>query len=281
MDKAARILGLGILVAALGLPPLTATGEDANPVFAALANEKWAARSAEHARTLAELAFLEQLLASDRRDVALLLLDSDDIRDCLVEKAEAEAADAELSSVYLDKHPLRVGSVARIAAADQAVAHFVESELRGRQALAEVLEAERGALQGALVARGGAADPAARDLALRRLHAELDVDRIQQEAAAGRYRVMLEQGDSAGLLGCMPERVTFLAQRTARRLNNPRTEDARYGESHPSRAQQKEFRQQLEAVLLQQLELAIAAEEARIELDVAVRDALAAALGGS
>ncbi len=278
MDVAARMVALGILVAALGLPPVPAAGQDANPMFAALANEKWAARTAEHARVLAELAFLEGVLASDRRSVALLLLDSEDIRDCLVEKAEAEAADAELAAVYLDKHPLRVGSVARIAAATQAIDHFVESELRGRQALAEVLEAERAALRGALEARGGAADPAARTQALMRLQAEMDVDRIEHEAAAGRYRAMLEQGDTAGLLGSMPEQATFLARRTSRRLNNPRTEDERYGENHPTRVQQKEFRELLETTLRQQLETAIAAQEAQVELDAAVREALAAAL---
>lgn len=278
MEAIARFAVPGFLIVAMGMPVASRAGQTDNPMFTSLANEKWAARDAEHVRVRAELAFLEALLGSERRGVALWLLDSEDMEDCLVEKAEAEAADAELAAVYLDQHPLRVGSQARIAAAEKAVSHFAEAILRGREALAEVLDAERNALRGALVARGAAPDPAVRRTALLRQHAELEVERLQQQAAVIRYREMLAKADTAGLLGALPDRGTFLAQRTSRRLHNPRSGSATRGEAPPSRVQQREAQEQLEAVLMTQLEQAIAAEEARIELDEAVQEALAEAL---
>lgn len=280
MEHVARLVLSCVLLVAAASPTNPARGQTPNPAFAAMANEKLAARDVEHLRAVAELAFIEPLLASDRREVALLLLDDADLRDCLVERAEASAADADLATVYLEQHPLRMGSTARLSAAEQAVERFVVSAVRGRQAMAEVLDAERAALRGALEAQGHAPDPEVLRAALRRLDAQLEVDHIGQRAATHHYRVMLELADVPGLLGALPERVTFLAQRTSRLLNNPRAASLVYGEKHPSRVQQREAAEQLEVALDEQLTTAIAAEEARIELGEAVQAAVAVALAG-
>jgi hypothetical protein len=274
MESVARLVLSCVLMVVVGSPTLRARGQTPNPVFAAMANEKLAARDVQHLRGVAELAFIEALLASERREVALLLLDDEDLRDCLVERAEAVAADRDLAATYLDQHPLRMGSMARVSASEQAVEHLVASAVRGRQAMVEVLDAERGALRGAIEAQGGAPDPEVRRGALLRLDAELEVEHIGQRAATNHYRVMLEQSDVPGLLGALPERVRFLAQRTSRLLNNPRAASLVYGENHPSRIQQKEAAEQLQVALDEQLTTAIAAEEARIELGEAVQAAV-------
>lgn len=232
------------MVAAVS-PTSPARGQAANPVFAAMANEKLAARDVEHLR------------------------------------AVASAADADLATVYLEQHPLRVGSVARVSAAEQAVERFVVSVVRGRQAVIEVLDAERTALRGALEAQGHVPDPEALRVVLLRLDAELEVEHIGQRAATHHYRVMLERADVPGLLGALPERVAFLAQCTSRLLNNPRAASLVYGEKHPSRVQQREAAEQLDVTLDEQLTTAIAAEEARIELGEAIQESLTAALEGS
>ncbi len=281
MESVARLVLSCLSMILLGTAAGPAAGQAPNPVFAAMANEKLAARDADHLRAVAEVAFLEGLLASERRDVALLLLDDEDLRDCLVERAEAAATDAELATTYLEQHPLRVGSMARVSAADQALEHFAVSAVRGRRALAEVLDAERAALRGALEIQGLAIDLDAHRAALQRLDAELEVEGIGQRAVTGHYRALLEQSDVAGLLGALPERVTFLAVQTSRRLRNPRADSLRYGENHPAMVQQREARAQLEGALDEQLENAIAAEEARIEMGEAVQAAVAEALQGS
>ena len=252
----------------------------ADQVFAAVANEKLATRSAEHVRLVAELGFVQELLEGDRRDEGLLLLDDEELRESLLERSEAMLADAELELAYLDKHPLREGSSARIAAAEQAVDRNAEAILRARTTWADVLAAQRDAVAGALAGRGFGVDAPMQRAALELALAEADVERIQQQAAVDRYRETVDRGDGNSIVRTLPERSIFIARHLTRQLNNPRARPkaAADGGSHPSRADADVVEQNLASSRDAAVALAVAAEAARAEMLQAVAVALDAHL---
>lgn len=270
---------LGVLLA-LVLPHEALSQSRADQVFATVANEKMATRTAEHIRLTAELVFIRELLAGDRRDQGLLLLDDEELRESLLERSEAKLADAELAAVYLDKHPLREGSQARIEAAERAVERNAEAILRARTTWAEVQAAQRDAVAGALSGRGLTVDAPAQRAALDLALAEADVERIQQQAAVDRYRETVDQGDSNSIVRTLPDRSVFIARHLTRQLNNPRArpQASAEGGNHPSRADADEVEKNLEASRDAAVELAVAAEAARAEMLQVVADALSARL---
>jgi len=252
----------------------------ANQVFATVANEQMAARNAEHVRLMAEVEFVRGLLEGERRDEGLLLLDDEEMRESLLERSEATLADAELALVYLGQHPLREGSSARIAAAEQAVERTAQAILRSRTSWAGVQASQRDAVANALIGRGLAVDPQVQRAALSQTLAEADVEQVQQRAAVERYREVVAQGDGNSIVRTLPDRSIFLARHMTRLLNNPRARSRGNDDRHPSRADGDAVELNLSESRDAAIELAVAVEAARVEMLQAVIDALEGVLGG-
>jgi len=275
-------MSLLCLALVLAQPAASLAQSRANEVFATVANEQLAARNAEHVRSMAELRFIQGLLEGDRRDEGLLLLDDEELRESLLERSEATLADAELALAYLEQHPLREGSSARIAAAEKAVTRNADAILRSRTTWAEVQASQRDAVAGALTGRGLAVDPEVQRAALTLALAEADVEQIQQQAAVDRYREVVAQGDSNSVVRTLPERSIFLARHMTRQLNNPRARSRGGNDrtSHPSKADPDSVEKSLTASRDAAVELAVAAEAARVEMLQAVAVAMRGMLEG-
>lgn len=274
---------LAVLSAAvLAAPAPARASRAADEAFAAEASQVLASNEAELVRLRAEIGFLSERLESSHAAEALLLLDDTLIREALLERAEAELADAQMADVYLDQHPRRVGSSARVAAAGEAVDRGAREAMEAREMRAEMLEAHQTALLDALEQRGQEPDVKALERALHEGLAELAVARVGLQVEVDRYRELREAGDDARLVLALPEEVGQPARHLSRQLTAARTEDMRqseaYGDRHPSKVESAGKAERIGEQLASALDLAVRTEVTRLKLLWAQQQALEARL---
>ncbi len=278
------LLALFLLTAiACSAPAWAGVNSGADEAFAQEASQVLAANEVELVHLRAEIGFLQERLESNHADEALLLLDDESIREALQERAEAELADAQMADAYLDQHPRRVGSQARVAAAKEAAERGARDAMETRTLQAEVLEAQQTALLEALEQRGLDPDPAALELALHQGIAEFAVARIGLQVEVDRYRELREAGDDARLVLALPEEVGQPARHLSRQLTAARLEDARqsqvYGDKHPSKVESAAKVERIGDQLASALDLAVRTEVTRLKLLWAGQQALEERLG--
>jgi hypothetical protein len=270
------------LIAALllGLQPdvARAQGSQYDDAFTDLASTALAEREAERIRLQAEVAFVSGLMVAGAGEPGMLLLDDGELRDALLERTEAGLADAELALVYLETHPLREGSQARIRAAQTAVDRGADTVLQSRLTWVEVLTSQRDAVLEALATRGLTIEPQALELALQQALAEAQLDRIQQEAAVAHYRDLVERGDTDNLLRLLPERSSFEARYLSRLARGSRSGRGNRGRGSSSdrtaRSDPRAAQGLYGEALTDAVNLALATEEARVQMLRAVETAL-------
>ena len=206
------------------------------------------------------------------------MLDDSLIREALLERAEAELADAQMAEAYLDQHPRRVGSLARVAAAGEAVDRGAREAMETREMRVEMLEAHQAALLEALEQRGQEPDTTALEAALHQGIAELAVARVGLQVEVDRYRELREAGDDTRLVLALPEEVGQPARHLSRQLTAARTEDMRqsqaYGDRHPSKEESAGKVERIGEQLASALDLAVRTEVTRLKLLWAQQQAL-------
>ena len=270
---------LAVLSAAvLGAPAPAHASRAADEAFAAEASQVLASNEAELVRLRAEIGFLSERLESSHAAEALLLLDDSLIREALLERAEAELADAQMAEAYLDQHPRRVGSLARVAAAGEAVDRGAREAMETREMRVEMLEAHQAALLEALEQRGQEPDTTALEAALHQGIAEPAVARVGLQVEVDRYRELREAGDDTRLVLALPEEVGQPARHLSRQLTAARTEDMRqsqaYGDRHPSKEESAGKVERIGEQLASALDLAVRTEVTRLKLLWAQQQAL-------
>lgn len=268
---AALLLALGAPAAARGSSPL-------DVAFAAEASRSLAETEVERIRLGEEISFLKDRIESEHREDVLLLLDDDGVLAALIERAEARLADARVGTQYLEQHPRRVGSRARVAAVEGALEQLAWTALEGREMHAAVLDAQAAALTAALAERSLSADPRALEVALVGALVEVEVERIGLQVEVDRYRELREQGQLSQLRLLLPPRVAAPTHHLTRELNAAHLDEARhsiaYGDEHPSRVDARQSVQLIEDALGESMARAVGAEVTRLKLLWAEQQAL-------
>ena len=267
-----RPIALILLLAPLLLllPRPAQASRAADEALAAEISEVLAANETELLALRARLAFLRDKMESNHPDEALLLLDDEAVFEALVERVEAELADARLGEAYLDQHPRRVGSLARVEAGRQEVERSARWGMESLAVREEMLEARQTALLGALEERGLAPDMEALEGELYRGIASLEADRIVLQVEVDRYRELRDVGDDERLVLAHPDGVVRPTRHLARQLAAAVAEDARnaqtYGNKHPTRVDAAAAIASLEEQLDASLDLAVRTEVTRLKL---------------
>jgi hypothetical protein len=273
-----RSIAMFMLLLVLLLPRPARASRAADEALAAEISAVMAANETELLAVQARLTFLRDRMESSHPDEALGLLDDEAVSEALVERIEAELADARLGEAYLDQHPRRVGSLARIEAARQEVERSARWSMEAMEVQVEMLVARQTALLGAMDERGLEPDMQALEGELHRGIASFEATRIMLQVEVDRYRELRDAAATERLVLALPDGVARPARHLARQLSAAAMEDVRnaqtYGDKHPTRVDAAAAITRLEEQLDAGLDLAVRTEVTRLKLVWAQQQAL-------